>query len=148
MAGALMKIILQHRLMGEREAWDSFRKAVSILAPDLEATIPTPAEAIDAIHAAGGLAVHAHPGVVPDQDLMREVLPLIDGLEVYTRRHNADQVAQYADLARQRGLWMTVGTDFHGFNGDEYAAPKTEVDARYLEKLGSRIEWPAVAQAV
>jgi predicted metal-dependent phosphoesterase TrpH len=80
--------------------------------------------------------------------LMREVLPLVDGLEVYTRRHNADQVARYEELARQRRLWMTVGTDFHGFNGDAYAAPRAVVDARYLETLGSRIEWPVVAQAV
>jgi len=134
--------------MTEREGWDSLRKAVSGLPGDIEATIPSPKEAVDAIHAAGGLAVHAHPGVVPDQDLMKEVLPLVDGLEVYTRRHNADQVAHYADLARQRGLWMTVGTDFHGFNGDDYTAPKTAVDPRYLETLGSRIEWPAIAQAV
>ena len=148
MPGAILKVILQHRLMTEREGWDSFRKAIAVLPADLEATIPTPAEAIDAIHAAGGLAVHAHPGVVPDQDLMKEVLPLVDGLEVYTRRHNADQVAQYEELARLRGLWMTVGTDYHGFYGDDYAAPRTVVDARYLETLGSRIEWPAVAQAV
>jgi hypothetical protein len=41
-------------------------------------------------------------------------------------------------------LPATVGTDFHGFNGDAYQAPRTNLDLRYLEKLGSRITWPAL----
>jgi predicted metal-dependent phosphoesterase TrpH len=148
MPGAVLKIVLQHGLMTEKDAWDSVRKAVDFMPPEFYAPIPSPAEAIDAIHAAGGLAVHAHPGSVPDQDLMLEVLPLLDGLEVYTRRHRPEQIPIYEELARKRGLLMTVGTDYHGFNGDDYAAPTKVIDVRYLEKLGSRIHWPAVQQAV
>jgi predicted metal-dependent phosphoesterase TrpH len=114
---------------------------------DFYAPIPSPKEAVDAIHAAGGLAVHAHPGSVPDQDLMKEVLPLLDGLEVYTRRHRPEQIPIYEELAGRHGLLMTVGTDFHGFNGDDYQAPKQVIDIRYLEKLGGRVQWPAVERA-
>ena len=147
MPGSVLKVILQHRLMTERDAWDSVRQATGSLPPGWDAPVPSPREAVDAIHAAGGLAVHAHPGSVPDQDLMKEVLPMLDGLEVYTRRHRPEQVPIYEELAARHSLLMTVGTDYHGFNGDDYEAPKKVIDIRYLEKLGSRVEWPAVEQA-
>jgi 3',5'-nucleoside bisphosphate phosphatase len=147
MPGAVLKVVLQHGLMTERDAWDSVRKAVDFMPADFYAPIPSPKEAIDAIHAAGGLAVHAHPGLVPDQDLMKEVLPMLDGLEVYTRRHKPEQIPIYEELARRHGLLMTVGTDYHGFNGDDYEAPKTTIDIRYLERLGSRVQWPLLEKA-
>jgi len=147
MPGAVLKVLLQNGLMTEKDAWDSARKAVDFMPADFYAPIPSPKEAVDAIHAAGGLAVHAHPGSVPDQDLMKEVLPLLDGLEVYTRRHRPEQIPIYEELASRHGLLMTVGTDFHGFNGDDYQAPKQVIDIRYLEKLGSRVQWPAVEKA-
>ena len=147
MPGAVLKLLLQHQLMTEREAWDRVRRATAMLPADWDRTVPSPGEAVDAIHAAGGLAVHAHPGTVPDQSLMREVLPLLDGLEVYTRRHTPEQIPVYEQLAAEHNLPMTVGTDYHGFNGDDYRAPKQVIDQRYLEKLGSRIEWSAVEKA-
>ncbi len=147
MPGAVLKVILQHRLMTEKDAWDSVRAAVDHMPPDFYAPIPSPEEAVETIHAAGGLAVHAHPGSVPDQDQMKAVLPLVDGLEVYTRRHSPEQVLLYEELARQHNLLMTVGTDYHGFNGDAYAAPRVTIDVRYLEKLGSRVHWPVLEQA-
>jgi len=147
MPGAVLKVLLQHDVMTEKDAWDSARKAVDFMPADFYAPIPSPAEAIDAIHAAGGLAVHAHPGSVPDQDLMKEVLPLVDGLEVYTRRHRPEQIPIYEELAARHGLLMTVGSDYHGFNGGDYEAPKKVIDIRYLDKLGARVEWPAVEQA-
>lgn len=147
MPGAVLKVILQHRLMTEKDAWASVRNAVDFLPVDFYQPIPTPEEAIDTIHAAGGLAVHAHPGSVPNQELMKAVLPLVDGLEVYTRRHKPEQIPVYEELARQHGLLMTVGTDYHGFSGEDYEAPRAIIDGRYLEKLGSRISWPAMEKA-
>jgi len=147
MPGAVLKVILQHGLMTEKDAWESVRRAVDFMPPEFYAPIPSPKEAVEAIHAAGGLAVHAHPGSVPDQDLMREVLPLVDGLEVYTRRHKPEQIPVYEELAGRYGLLMTVGSDYHGFNGDDYEAPKKLIDIRYLEKLGPRVEWPVVEKA-
>jgi 3',5'-nucleoside bisphosphate phosphatase len=147
MPGAVLKLILQHGLMSEKDAWESVRKAVDFMPADFYAPIPSPREAIDAIHAAGGLAVHAHPGSVPDQDLMKEVLPMVDGLEVFTRRHRPEQIPIYEELAGRHRLLMTVGSDYHGFNGDDYEAPKKPIDIRYLERLGSRVQWPIVEKA-
>jgi 3',5'-nucleoside bisphosphate phosphatase len=147
MPGAVLKVLLQHGVMSEREAWDGVRQATATLPSDFDAAFPSPAEAVGVIREAGGLAVHAHPGSVPDQTLMKEVLPLVDGLEVYTRRHRPDQIPVYESLAAEHGLVATVGTDYHGFNGDAYQAPKVVIDQRYLEQLGSRIEWPALEKA-
>ena len=147
MPGAVLKLVLQHGLMSEQDAWRSVREAVDFMAPEVYAPMPSPREAVEAIHAAGGLAVHAHPGSVPDQDLMKEVLPLLDGLEVYTRRHRPEQIPAYEELARRHGLPMSVGTDFHGFKGEAYEAPRASLDPRYLERLQRRIEWPALAAA-
>src|SRR5919201_1618057 len=144
MPGAVLKLVLQHRLMSEKDAWNSIRQAVDGLSSETYASMPSPQEAIEAVHAAGGLAVHAHPGSVPHQDLMREVLPFLDGLEVYTRRHSPDQVTTYEELADQHGLPRTVGTDFHGFNEEPYTAPKARLDRRYLERIWARVEWPAL----
>ena len=148
MPGAVLKVILQHRLMSESDAWASVRKAVDFMPAETYQPIPSPEEAIDTIHRAGGLAVHAHPGVVPDQGMMETLLPLLDGLEVYTRRHRPEQIPVYEELAREHGLIPTVGTDYHGFNGDDYVAPQVEIDERYLDRLGHRIQWPVLEEAV
>lgn len=147
MPGAVLKVILQNRLMSESDAWASVRKAVDFMPPEFYQPIPSPEEAIDTIHRAGGLAVHAHPGVVPDQGMMKALLPLLDGLEVYTRRHKPDQIPVYLELAKEHGLIPTVGTDYHGFNGDDYIAPQVEIDERYLARLGQRIQWPVLEEA-
>ena len=147
MPGAVLKVLLQHRLMTEREAWDRVRASTATLPRDWDAAVPSPAEAVEVIHAAGGLAVHAHPGVVPNQELMKEVLPLLDGLEVYTRRHRPDQIGLYEALAAEHDLPATVGTDYHGFNGDPYQAPTAVINPRYLDRLGDRIQWPAMQKA-
>lgn len=147
MPGAVLKLVLQHGLMSEQDAWRSVREAVDHMPPEVYAPVPTPQEAIDAIHAAGGLAVHAHPGSVPDQDLMKETLPLLDGLEVYTRRHRPEQIPVYEELAHQHELPTTVGTDFHGFKDEAYEAPRLTIDPRYVERLRPRIEWPALEAA-
>lgn len=148
MPGAVLKLVLQHRLMPEKDAWELVRRAVDFLPAEVYTPMPPPKEAVDAIHAAGGLAVHAHPGTVPDQDLMKEVLPLLDGLEVYTRRHRPEQIPIYEELALQHGLLMTVGSDYHGFKDEPYEVPKRAIDPRYLERLGARIRWPAMRQAI
>jgi predicted metal-dependent phosphoesterase TrpH len=142
MPGAVLKLILEQGLMTEREAWASVKQAVDDLPADVYSVMPSPKEAVDAIHAAGGLATLAHPGSIPDQDLMREVLPLIDALEVYTRRHKPDQIPVYEEIARRHGLPMSVGSDFHAFNREPYEVPRRQLDPRYLDRLFAKVSWP------
>jgi predicted metal-dependent phosphoesterase TrpH len=75
----------------------------------------TPAQAVEVIRAAGGIAVLAHPGWgVSDELILELVTAGLDGVEVYYPDHVPAQVERYTALARHHGLLVTGGTDFHG----------------------------------
>lgn len=75
----------------------------------------TPAQAVEVIRAAGGLAVLAHPGWAQDEKVIPELVAAgLDGIEVYYPDHTPTLVERYLALARQHGLLVTGGTDFHG----------------------------------
>lgn len=76
--------------------------------------------AIDAIHAAGGRAVLAHPARYETQFLGGPSTLLKcfaeaggDGVEVVCAAHNPPEWAQYAALARRYDLLASIGSDFH-----------------------------------
>lgn len=74
-------------------------------------------EAIELIHAAGGIAVLAHPGnnVKEDEELLHHIAQAgITGMEVYSTYHSKEQIEFYASQAEKYGLIKTVGSDFHG----------------------------------
>lgn len=78
-------------------------------------------DAIALIRSAGGIAVLAHPGLTVGNDgdrladLLAALLPFgLGGLEVYYPEHDPEQTALFEAAARQHGLLMTGGTDFHG----------------------------------
>jgi predicted metal-dependent phosphoesterase TrpH len=81
----------------------------------------TPADAIALIHNAGGIAVMAHPGLVPLEpsklsdrvgSLAREAG--LDGLECYYPLHSEEQTGVFLRIAGQAGILVTGGSDFHG----------------------------------
>lgn len=81
---------------------------------------PTVAEAVDAIHAAGGVAVWAHP--FWDVDDPEEALSMvdrfralgIDGVEAFYVTHTREQTELLAGRCEQLGLLSTGSADFHG----------------------------------
>jgi hypothetical protein len=74
----------------------------------------TPQQAMEAIHAAGGLAVLAHPGRLKDRSLIDELAPRgLDGLEVFYPLHDDDDVHSFREKASRYGLLMSGGSDFH-----------------------------------
>ena len=81
---------------------------------------PTVEEAIALIHAAGGVAVWAHP--FWDIDADDEVLASLDrfqamgldGVEVFYATHTRDQVDLLAVACAERDLLTTGSSDFHG----------------------------------
>lgn len=81
----------------------------------------TPADAIALLHDAGGVAVMAHPGLIPmgDDTLTERIQSLaqdnaLDGLEAHYSQHTAAQTERFLALARKNGLIVTGGSDFHG----------------------------------
>jgi predicted metal-dependent phosphoesterase TrpH len=83
-------------------------------------TTPTVAQAIEAIHAAGGVAVWAHP--FWDLDEPADVVAAIDrfaalgldGVEAFYITHTREETEIAARACAQRGLLTTGSADFHG----------------------------------
>jgi predicted metal-dependent phosphoesterase TrpH len=85
-----------------------------------------PEEAIAMIRDASGIAVLAHPFTLglhtfaALKPLLQELMDLgLAGLECYYPEHSPDQEALYLSLARNLGLLITGGSDFHGDNKPE-----------------------------
>ena len=83
-------------------------------------TFPTVTEAIDLIHAAGGVAVWAHPfwDLATDEEVLRTIDRFaaqgLDGVEVFYVTHTPHQVLMLADHCEANGLLTTGSSDFHG----------------------------------
>jgi predicted metal-dependent phosphoesterase TrpH len=97
--------------------------------------------AIAAIHAAGGLAVLAHPiqlRCADDAELEQTVRRLadegLDGLEVYHSDHSPAVAARYGELAAQLGLLVSGGSDYHG-EAKSVEIGSQHVPAAVLERL-------------
>ena len=81
---------------------------------------PTADEAIEAVHAAGGVAVWAHPfwdigdpGQV-GATIDRFAAGGLDGVECFYPTHTREQSGLLADRCEQLGLLSTGSADFHG----------------------------------
>lgn len=87
----------------------------------LPKAVLAPESSIRLIHDAGGRAFLAHPGLLrltSDESLRDRLVALqalgLDGVEVFYPKHTPELVAQLQDLARDLGLLVTGGSDFHG----------------------------------
>jgi len=78
-----------------------------------------PAQAIECIHSAGGLAFVAHPGYYMEdyEAFLRLLDEGFDGVEVFHPYHIPPVTTRLLGLARDRGLLISGGSDFHGFAG-------------------------------
>ncbi|MBJ7331550.1 MAG: PHP domain-containing protein [Solirubrobacteraceae bacterium] len=90
-------------------------------------TMPTVPEAIDVVHAAGGVAVWAHPywDIPGDAEvaatLRRFAAAGVDGVEAFYVTHSEAQTRHLAGLADELGLLTTGSTDFHGIGHANFA---------------------------
>ncbi len=106
----------------------------------------SPLEALQLIHAAGGVCVLAHPGLYQKDDLLQQLIAAgLDGIEVYHSDHTADDEARYRQMAERHGLLITGGSDFHGvrdgvvFHGPlGFKTVSTEVVSKIREKAQFR----------
>jgi 3',5'-nucleoside bisphosphate phosphatase len=85
-------------------------------------------EAIAMIRDVQGIPILAHPftlGLGSEmalKTLLQELIALgLAGMEVYYSEHTPEQVARYLKLARELGLLVAGGSDYHGLNKPEIA---------------------------
>jgi 3',5'-nucleoside bisphosphate phosphatase len=87
---------------------------------------PTVEEAIEVIHAAGGVAVWAHPfWDIAERSTVLAALDRfaaagLDGVEVFYAAHDEEQTRSLYEAARGRGLLATGSADFHGPGHDRF----------------------------
>lgn len=85
---------------------------------------PTPKEAIDCIHACGGIASVAHPGRIfmdfeeKEQTIRKMKEWGVDGIEAVYTSHTKEETEYFLGLAKELDLLVTGGSDTH-YEGDK-----------------------------
>lgn len=98
--------------------------------------VRSPAEVIEVVRQAGGVAVIAHPGASRLGDLPVELASMgLGGVEAYHADHTPEQRAYYAALAEAHGLLVTGGSDFHGPAAPNPAVGSVELPSEAVEAL-------------
>ena len=81
-----------------------------------------PHEAVSLIHEAGGVAVAAHLHLIKMEDdplkkFLADLIPHgLDGVEGYYTDYTPDMERRYRAMAKDLGLVLSGGTDYHGAN--------------------------------
>ena len=106
-------LIKAGHVASRQEAFDRF------LATDRPAFVPrqgpSPSTVVDAIHAAGGLASFAHPGVTKQPGLIEPLARMgLDAIEAYHTDHTEGMRDDALEAARRLQLAVTGGSDYHG----------------------------------
>ncbi len=117
-----------------REAFDRFigRDRPFYIAKEAQSA----SEAILLIHAAGGVAVVAHPGIGDVGRHLDEMRAAgIDGVEAHHADHDPSQRETFAQYAADHGLLVTGGTDFHGPSAPNPALGDIDVPEEAVETL-------------
>lgn len=97
-------------------------------------------EAIDFVRKERGMAVLAHPILYRNQ--LRQLLPLVDGIEAIYPAHNKPFISELVKEARNYNLFITAGSDMHGVlrsnEFDQMLLKYGNLTEPFLEKLLDR----------
>jgi predicted metal-dependent phosphoesterase TrpH len=98
-------------------------------------------EAIAMVHAAGGLAVLAHPGAGGTRERIDALVALgLDGVEVKHPSHSPQDVARLRAFVDQLGLIPSGGSDWHGAADGSRTIGMMHVPIEWLRRQDERIE--------
>ena len=98
-------------------------------------------EAIAMVHAAGGLAVLAHPGSTATRERLEALAGLgMDGVEVKHPSHSPQDTARIRTLAEQLGLLPSGGSDWHGAPDGPRTIGMMHVPIDWLTRQDERVE--------
>lgn len=98
-------------------------------------------EAIAMVHAAGGLAILAHPGAGGTRERIEPLVGLgLDGVEVKHPSHSPQDVARMRACVDQLGLIPSGGSDWHGAADGPRTIGMMHVPIEWLRRQDERIE--------
>ncbi len=115
------RVLVEKNYVGEfQEAFERF------LRPGGMAYVPRPhflpEEAVEIIASSNGIPVLAHPGLIQVDERAVDYLKGcgLEGLEVFYPFHTGIQIEYYKDMALRKKLYITGGSDFHGFESGHF----------------------------
>lgn len=124
---------------GYVDSWDeAFNNYIGLEAP---AYVPrdrlTPGQAINLIKKAGGLPVLAHPGLINNDQIVKEIINRgLKGLEVHYYEHTEREIEKYKTMAFNHNLVITGGSDCHGpGNKDGLRLGKVRLNYSIVEEM-------------
>ena len=103
----------------------------------------TPEEAVRLVLCSRGLPVMAHPSTAPEPEAMIMKLKAAGmvGIEAYYDDYRQGQVGDLVALAKNQGLLVTGGSDYHGLDdGNETMIGAAEVPVEAVQRLIARAE--------
>jgi 3',5'-nucleoside bisphosphate phosphatase len=72
-------------------------------------------ETLDVIHKANGLAIIAHPHLIENVGILKDLLEMnFDGIEGYYARYPQSAIKRWLKIGQQKKWIITGGSDFHG----------------------------------
>ncbi len=107
------------------EAFDRFlgdKRIARVPRPKLH-----PVQALEMIHAAGGIGAIAHPRTVNKlNNLVKQLVEAgLVGIEVYAEKYASDRRDSYLDIATRHNLVPSGGTDYHALGAQNETLPGT-----------------------
>jgi predicted metal-dependent phosphoesterase TrpH len=97
-------------------------------------------DAIAMIHAAGGLAVLAHPGAGGTRERIEALRALgLDGVEVKHPSHSSSDTTRLRGICEQFGLVMSGGSDWHGAADGPRTIGMMQVPAEWLARQDAHL---------
>ena len=138
-----MHIARELKEMGvTRNTQDAFDRFLNHGRPAHVAKYTVPAEdALDLIHAAGGLAFIAHPGLSKST---RKHLPGLlklpfDGIEAYHVSHTPGQIVEFLGLASEYKILVSGGSDCHGLIKGRREMGNVQTPEIYYQRILDRL---------
>lgn len=101
-----------------REAFDKYLDVPEV--KNIKREKLSPEQSFELIKGAGGIPVLAHPiQLKTDIAGLSEIVKKLTkkglaGMECYYSTHSPEQTAEYLKIAKENGLFVTAGSDFHG----------------------------------
>lgn len=137
----LAEVLLRKKIVNSFS--EAFRKYLGDDAPCFTLShVPSLREGVERVHAAGGLAVLAHPHRLIREEWLPELVASgLDGIEVIHSDHDAAVREKYLRFTERNGLLATGGSDCHGDRRDQGPTIGTiGIPYAWVERLKERLK--------